>query len=84
MPVYTHDGCIHHGVFHVRLATDCFEQAYKNIGLHPIAKAFEYGVPFTEVFWQVSPWTARANNPQNCLYKQSVICPASATVSDLA
>ena len=84
MPVYTHDGCIHHRVFHIWLAADCFKQASEHVCFDPIAEAFEYGVPFTKVFWQVTPWTARAGYPQNCLYKQLVICPASAMASDLA
>ena len=83
MPVNSHNRCIHHDVFHVRLIADRVKQLLKYVGFDPVAKPFEDGVPLAKLRWQISPGAASAYNPKHSLQEQSVVGATASSVSNL-
>ena len=84
MAVNLDDGGVDHRVFHVRIVRHGVEHPLEHIGLHPVAKAFEDGVPLAEGGRQIAPGATRARNPQDRLQKQSPIAPGAAGIGGLA
>jgi hypothetical protein len=84
MAVNLDDGGVDHRVFHVRIVRHGVEHPLEHIGLHPVAKAFEHGVPLAEGGRQIAPGATRARNPQDRLQKQSPIAPGAAGIGGLA
>jgi hypothetical protein len=78
------DSGVDHGVFHVWLVRAGVEKAFENIGAHPISEADEDGVPLAKQWRQVTPRAACPGNPQHRLYEQTIVCPATPSVGDLA
>jgi hypothetical protein len=62
-------GGVDHRVFHIRVFRNHVEKSFENIGLNPIAIAFENGVPFAKKRRKVAPRTSRSRNPQHGLNK---------------
>ena len=60
------------------------ENAFENIGLHPMPEPFEYRVPVPEIRRQVAPRSAGAGNPQHRLKKQPRIATRAPRVGRLA
>jgi len=52
-----------------------FEDSLPNAFLAPAAEAPKDTVPLTESFRQITPWRARADNPEHALDKHPVIAP---------
>ena len=84
MTVHFHDRGIDHGVLHIRLAADSIKASLSDIGLAPVAKAFENGVPFAEFFRQIAPGAARAHALRHGLYKQTVVRASWPCIAKLA
>ena len=84
MTVHFHDRGIDHGVFHIRLAADSIKEFLLDIGLDPVATAFENGVPFAEFFRQIAPGAACAHDPRHGLYKQTVVHASWPCIARLA
>jgi len=83
MPVYPHNRCIHHDVFHVRLIADRIEQLLEDVCFDPVAEPFEDGVPLAKFGRQISPRAACAHNPKHCLQEQPIVGAAASSVSNL-
>ena len=84
MTVHFHDRGIDHGVLHIRLAADGIKEFLPDIGLDPVAKAFEDGVAFAKSFGPIAPRTACAHDPQHGLYKQTVVHASLPRIARLA
>jgi hypothetical protein len=84
MAVDLDDGCVDHGVLHVRLVRTGLEKSNENIAFDPIAVSLEDGVPVAEEDREVAPRAARSRHPQNRFDKTSVVTPAPPRVSRLA
>ena len=84
MTAHFHDRGIDHGVFHIRLAADSIKEFLLDIGLDPVATAFENGVPFAEFFRPIAPGAACAHDPQHGLYKQTVVHASWPCIARLA
>ena len=84
MTVHFHDRGINHGVLHIRLAADGIKAFLPDIGLDPVAKAFEHGVLFAEFFRPIAPRTACAYDSQHGLYKQTVVHTSWPCIARLA
>ena len=79
------DDCrVDHGELHIRIIRYSIENPLENTGLHPIAIALEHRVPVAERRRQISPWAARARNPQHCLKKHAIIASGAAGIGRLA
>jgi len=78
------DRGVDHRVFHVRILRDRVEKPFEDIGLNPIAIAFENGVPIAKNRWKVAPWTSRSRNPQHGLNEKPVIPPTPPGIARLA
>ena len=63
MAVDLDDGCVDHGVFHVRFIRTGFEKPDEDVGFDPISVSLEDRVPLAEEGWKAAPRTARANDP---------------------
>ena len=73
MAVNPDDRGIDHGVFHVGIVRDRLEHAFENMGLDPMAKALEDGVPLAKRCWQITPGTASSRDPQHRFNKQTSV-----------
>ena len=82
MPVHSHNRCIHHHVFHVRLIADCIKQLLKNISFDPVAKPLEDGVPLAKLRRQISPRATCSCNPKHCFQEESIVGATASSVSN--
>ena len=82
MPVHSHNRCIHHHVFHVRLIADCIKQLLKNISFDPVAKPLQDGAPLTKLGWQISPRATCSCNPKHCFQEESIVGATASSVSN--
>jgi hypothetical protein len=78
------DGGVDDCVFHVRLIRDGVEKSFENVGLNPIAVAFENRLPMAEKTQQVTPRASRPHDPQNCLNEAPVVPAAASRIAWLA
>lgn len=79
------DDCrVDHGELHVRIIRCGFEYPPEDAGLHPIAIPLEHRIPVAERRRQVSPWAARAGDPQHGFEKQTVVTSCAAGIARLA
>ena len=83
MPVHSHNRCIHHDVFHVRLIADRVKHLLENVDFDPVAKPFEDGVPLAKLRWQISPRAPCSCNPKHCFQKESIVGTTAPSVSNL-
>ena len=83
MPVHSHNRCIHHHVFHVRLIADCIKQLLKTISFDPVAKPLEDGVPLAKLRRQISPRATCSCNPKHCFQEESIVGATASSVSNL-
>ena len=82
MPVHSHNRCIHHHVFHVRLIADCIKQLLKTISFDPVAKPLEDGVPLAKLRRQISPRATCSCNPKHCFQEESIVGATASSVSN--
>lgn len=75
------DRAVYEDVFEVRLSGYSLEQALKDTGLCPAAKAAEYAVPIAKTGWRIAPRAADANLPKHGLQKQAIVLPGYATTA---
>src|ERR1700720_1403407 len=64
---------IDHDELRVGIARDCVEYPFKNIGFHPMTKAFEDRVPIPKISRQIPPGRSGACDPENGLEKETRI-----------
>ena len=83
MSVHSHNRCIHHDVFHVRLVADSVKQLLKNISFDPVTEPLEDGVPFAKLRRQISPRATCSCNPKHCFQEESIVGAAASSVSNL-
>ncbi|RFP00701.1 hypothetical protein BGC31_16675 [Komagataeibacter xylinus] len=79
-----HDRCIDHGIFHVRITGQGLENPFENIGIAPVAEATKGRAPVAERGGQITPWTARSDNPQHRFHEKTVVATASARIGRFA
>lgn len=84
MPVNLDDRRIDHGVFHVGGFRHGVENPFENIGIAPVAEATESGAPVAEQGRQITPRTARPDNPQHRFHEKTVVPTAPSRISRLA
>ena len=77
------DGGVDHGVFEVGVVLTGPEKPSENIGFHPVTVSLEYRVPLAEAGWQITPWGAGSDDPENRLNEQPVVGPAASGVGRL-
>lgn len=76
------DDCrIDHGELHVWIIRYGVKDPSENASLHPIAIALEHRIPVAERRRQISPWAARAGDPQYSFEKQTVVSPGAAGIA---
>jgi hypothetical protein len=75
---------VDHGELHVWIIRDSIENPLENAGLPPIAIALEHRIPVAERGRQISPWAARARNPEHSFEKQTVVTTRAAGIRGLA
>ena len=75
MAVDLDDGGVDHGVFHIRLVRTGLEKPDEDIGFDPIPESLEHGVPVAERRWKITPWAARAHDPQHRFDKKRLSPP---------
>ena len=78
------DDCrVDHGELHVWIIRYGVKNPSENAGLYPIAIALEHRIPVAERRRQISPWAARACDPQHCFEKQTVVTPRAPGIGGL-
>ena len=83
MPVHSHNRCIYHDVFHVRLIANRVKQLLKNVCFDPVAKPFEDGVPLAKFRRQISPRATCTRNPKHCFQEQSIVGATASSIPNL-
>lgn len=78
------DGAVDQGVLEVRFVGQTLEDAVKDLGSHPAAKALEHAVPPSGPLRQVAPGQAGAHPPQHRLEEEPVVLRGYAAVRGLA
>lgn len=83
MAVDRNDGCIDHGIFHVRIIRDGFEDPFEHAFSRPVIEAFEDRIPIAEFGRQIPPGAAGARFPQNRFDKKPIVASAAARIGAL-
>jgi hypothetical protein len=79
------DDCrVDHGELHVRIIRHGIEYPFESTSLRPIAIPPEHRIPLAKRRRQISPWAARAGDPQNCFEKQAIVATYAAGIGRLA
>src|SRR6187399_1290445 len=77
------DGCVDHGVFHVRRVGAGLEKPCKNARLDPVAVALENSVPVAEERRKITPRASRPHDPKDSFHKATVVASAAPGVRRL-
>jgi hypothetical protein len=83
MTVDRDDRAVDHRVFHIRLARDRIEYPFENIGVDPVPKPLEDGVPVAERLRKIAPRAVGPSDPQHCLHKQTTVATGPSRVTRL-
>jgi hypothetical protein len=78
------DRGVDHGVFHIRIIREGVEEPFEDIGLNPIAIAFENGVPVAKKRWKIAPRAPRSCNPQHRFHEKPIVPTAPPGIARLA
>jgi hypothetical protein len=74
-------GAIEHDVLEIAVLADRFEHPIPNAFGSPTRKARKCAMPIAQFWRQITPRRTGSANPQNRLYKQTVIAGCHAAVS---